>query len=497
MTQRQTAFRTYILAALTGAGAAFGQQPYDIPALMVLGMAGAVWLAQHRSTPRQAGLVGWAFGFGYFVHALQWLVSPFMVDVARHGWMAPFALVFMSAGLALFWGAAFWGARRLSSGASWVLIPCWAAAELARAYVFTGFPWASPAQATVGVMAGQTLGLIGPHGVNAVMIAVAVMAVSVLAPAQSWSWRALRGAPVLAGLIAAVVPVMRGEAPLTGQTVRLIQPNAPQKDKWDAEKIPVFFQRQLQFTAAPPESAAPDLVIWSETAIPWSLEYAGSALTEIARAGGKTPVTLGVQRSDGLRYFNSMITLDQNGAVTQTYDKHHLVPFGEYIPLGDILGELGWHGLAARQGYGYSSGRGAQLLDFGALGRALPLICYEAVFAHDVNAAPERPDFLVQITNDAWFGRGAGPRQHLAQARMRAAEQGLPLARAANTGISAMIDPYGRIIAALPLNVAGFVDAPLPAPLNATLYSRTGDLPAVLFVGFALALAFGRRFKRN
>ena len=204
-----------------------------------------------------------------------------------------------------------------------------------------------------------------------------------------------------------------------------------------------------------------------------------------------------MQRSDGLRYFNSMITLDQNGAVTQTYDKHHLVPFGEYIPLGDILGELGWHGLAARQGYGYSSGRGAQLLDFGALGRALPLICYEAVFAHDVNAAPERPDFLVQITNDAWFGRGAGPRQHLAQARMRAAEQGLPLARAANTGISAMIDPYGRIIAALPLNVAGFVDAPLPAPLNATLYSRTGDLPAVLFVGFALALAFGRRFKRN
>lgn len=488
MTHRLTAWQAYLLAALIGAGAAFGQQPYDLPLLQLLGMIGAAWLFQGRAGPWQAGMVGWAFGLGYFMHTLQWIVSPFLVDVARHGWMAPFALVLMGAGMALFWGVAFWGARKLSRAGPWALISCWVAAELVRAYIFTGFPWGSPAQATVGVMAGQALAWVGPHGITAILVAVAVWASTAFTHRPALRWRVMRETIVLAMLLALVLPVTRTDAPLSGHTVRLVQPNAPQKDKWNPDKIPVFFQRQLQFTAAPPERAAPDLVLWSETAIPWSLEWAGTALEEIARAGGTAPVALGVQRSDGLRYFNAMVTLDQSGAVTQTYDKHHLVPFGEYMPLGDLLGRFGIYGLAANQGHGYSAGPGARLLDFGPLGRALPLICYEAVFAHDVNAAAERPDFLIQITNDAWFGQGAGPRQHLAQARMRAIEQGLPLARVANTGISAMIDPYGRITASLPLNQAGFIDAPLPAPGMVTPYRRTGDLPITLFVILALGL---------
>ena len=184
-----------------------------------------------------------------------------------------------------------------------------------------------------------------------------------------------------------------------------------------------------------------------------------------------------------------MVTLDAQGDVTQVYDKHHLVPFGEYMPLGDLLAKVGITAFAARHGNGYSSGPGPKLMDFGPLGKALPLICYEAVFAHDVGAAPERPDFLIQITNDAWFGKGAGPKQHLAQARMRAIEHGLPLARAANTGISAMIDPFGRVVASLPLNKAGFVDARLPKPLPPTLYSRTGDLPFAMLLLICLAAA--------
>ena len=317
MTQRLTAWQAYLLAAVFGAGGAFGQQPYDLPPLMLLGMIGAVWLFQGRVTARQAGVTGWAFGLGYFMHALQWIVSPFMVDVARHGWMAPFALVFMAAGMALFWGAAFWGARRLSRWGPWALIPCWTAAELLRAYIFTGFPWASPAQSGVGVLAGQALAWIGPHGLNAILIGVAVWAATALTdPPRALRWRILRESVVLATLLALLLPVMRGDAPLSGHTVRLVQPNAPQKEKWDPEKIPVFFQRQLAFTTAPPQQTAPDLVLWSETAIPWSLEWAGTALEEIARAGGDAPVALGVQRSDGLRYFNAMITLDQSGAVT-------------------------------------------------------------------------------------------------------------------------------------------------------------------------------------
>ena len=169
------------------------------------------------------------------------------------------------------------------------------------------------------------------------------------------------------------------------------------------------------------------------------------------------------------------------------YDKHHLVPFGEYMPMGDLMARFGIHGLAAQEGNGYSSGPGARLLDLGALGAGLPLICYEAVFAHDVNAAPARPSFLMQVTNDAWFGKAAGPKQHLAQARMRAIEQGLPMARAANTGVSAMIDPWGRVTASLALNTEGYVDAALPKPLPPTLYSRSGDLPLTLLLALLLA----------
>lgn len=479
-----------LLAAGAGAIAAFGQAPYDIVGLLFVGLIAAFALFSWTGTAREASVIGWAFGTGYFMHALQWIVSPFLVDVARHGWMAPFALVLLSAGLALFWGLAFWIARRRTTGALWALIVTWTLAEMLRAYVFTGFPWATPAQVIVNATAKGMLAWVGPHGVNLWLFTLAGLTV------MFWAQRR-RGAVVapvfgLSMLVALSVPVEEAPPVLTEHTVRLIQPNAAQRDKWDPEKIPVFYDRQLTFTAAPPVDGGPppDLILWSETAIPWSLDLAGSALTEIAEAGGQGTVALGVQRRADLRYFNSMVVLDPDGTPAQVYDKHHLVPFGEYMPLGDLLGRLGIYGLAARNGNGYSSGPGAKLLDFGPLGKALPLICYEAVFAHDVGAAPERPNFLIQITNDAWFGKGAGPLQHLAQARMRAIEQGLPLARAANTGVSAMIDPRGQVTAALPLNTSGFVDARLPAPRAPTLYSRTGDVPlaVLLLIGLAVTL---------
>ncbi len=477
------------IAAGAGALAAFGQAPYDLAPLLLVGLIIGFWLFGTRATKGQAALTGWAFGTGYFVHALQWIVSPFMVDAARHGWMAPFALVFLAAGLALFWGAAFWLARRMGGPRHWPLVLTWAGAEMIRAYIFTGFPWAMPAQALVDGQAGQALAVIGPYAVNLWLFAIACV-VAMTVP-RAWGARVAGAAVAAFMVVLMVLPPAAGPSALTSHTIRLIQPNAAQKDKWDPEKIPVFFDRQLGFTAAPATDpdAPPDLVIWSETAIPWSLDLAGTALQEIAKAGGDAPVALGVQRRTQTRFFNAMVVLDAQGAVSQSYDKHHLVPFGEYMPLGDLLADFGIYGLASRDGNGYSSGPGARLLDFGPLGTALPLICYEAVFPHDVNAAPARPRFLIQITNDAWFGKGAGPLQHLAQARMRAIEQGLPLARAANTGVSAMIDPQGRVTAALPLNIAGFLDAALPAPLKPTLYSRSGDLPLALLLLVGLAFA--------
>ncbi len=481
-----------LLAPIAGAIAAFGQAPYELPLLLFAGLVAAFWLYRAQSGGLfRAALLGWGFGFGYFLHALQWIVSPFLVDVERHGWMAPFALILLAAGMALFWGLAFGLARWIAPKRGLALALTWAAVELLRAYIFTGFPWAMPAQALVGVMAGQGLAWVGPYALNLWLFAIA----AILLLRGPLALRLGQVTLALSTVLLLLLPPQTPPAVLTDQVVRLVQPNATQRQKWNADTFEFFFTRQLDYTAAAPkdESLVPDLVIWPETAIPWALDMAGSALADIG-AASDVPVVLGVQRRSNMRYYNSLVVLDANGAVDQLYDKHHLVPFGEYMPMGDLMARFGIHGLAAQEGNGFSSGPGAQVLDLGPLGSALPLICYEAVFAHDVNAAPVRPAFLMQVTNDAWFGKAAGPRQHLAQARMRAIEQGLPMARAANTGISAMIDPQGRVTASLTLNTEGFIDAPLPAPLPPTLYSRSGDLPLTVLITLCLAgLAVARR----
>ena len=263
--------------------------------------------------------------------------------------------------------------------------------------------------------------------------------------------------------------------------VRLVQPNAPQHLKWLPEYRLEYFYRHLDLTAEP-SAKRPDLVVWPETAVPFLLDRPGDGLAMIAEAAGGIPVALGVQRSEGLRYFNSLAVLGPDGLPTAVYDKFHLVPFGEYIPFGDLAARFGLSAFAAQSGNGYTAGPGATVLDLGALGRVQPLICYEAVFPQDLRAVAERPDWLLQVTNDAWFGQLSGPWQHLAQARLRAIETGLPLARAANTGISAMIDGKGRVVAALGLDRAGVVDADLPAVLPPTVYGRVGDLPVLWLV---------------
>jgi apolipoprotein N-acyltransferase len=215
----------------------------------------------------------------------------------------------------------------------------------------------------------------------------------------------------------------------------------------------------------------------------------------VAEAGQGAQVAFGFQRVEGLRAWNSLAVIDPQGQIAAVYDKHHLVPFGEYIPFGDLAHDLfGLSAFAARQGQGYSAGPGPRLLDFGApLGRALPLICYEAVFPRDVAAAPDRPDWLLQVTNDAWFGTLTGPYQHLAQARLRAVEQGLPLVRVANTGVSALIDARGRLLAQIPLGQMGALDVTLPGALPPTPFARWGEAPVLLLLAGLAALALWPR----
>jgi len=209
----------------------------------------------------------------------------------------------------------------------------------------------------------------------------------------------------------------------------------------------------------------------------------------IGEAAAGTPVVLGVQRAQGFDYYNGLIVLGADGTAQSGYDKHHLVPFGEYMPLPWLFRRLGIPALAERVDGGFSAGPGPKLIDIPGIGAALPLICYEAVFPQHSRSPGARPRLLLQVTNDAWFGTYAGPQQHLAQARMRAIEQGLPLVRSANTGISAVVDARGRVTASLPLGVHGHVDAVLPPALKPTMYARTGDAPvAVLLLLWAVLL---------
>jgi apolipoprotein N-acyltransferase len=434
--------------------------------------------ALRAQTSWSGAMLGWAFGLGYFAFGLSWIVEPFQVDAQRHAWMAPFALVFLAGGLALFWGAAFAGAVRWSRGAARValLIAFWSLAEFARAYLLTGFPWAAFGQFWIDTPAAQLLPWIGPQGL-AVLTLAAFLPLALL---RSSPARAVLPGGALVALVA-LLP-SPPEVELTDHRVRLVQPNAPQHQKWHPDLRWDFVRRAMGFNAQGPR---PDMIIWPETAVPQLLNYAEDTLEAILEQAPGVPLLLGIQREEGGAYFNSAALISADGSAGQVYDKAHLVPFGEYVPFGDLMARFGFHGLASQAGAGYAAGPGARLMDL-PIGKALPLICYEAVFPQDVNAAPDRPDMLVQITNDAWFGTRSGPYQHLVQARMRAAEQGLPMLRAANTGISGVIDPYGRLGPSLPLGEAGYVDVILPAALPATPYSGTGDWPVlILLLGLA------------
>ena len=481
-----------------GLGALLSMALAPVHFLMSLPLAfgGLGLLALLARSALQASVIGWLAGLGYFAFGLSWIVEPFQVDAARYAWMAPFALIFLAAGLALFWGVAFGFATRWSParGASdrqdgrrlFLLLALWSLMEMARAYVFTGFPWAGFGQFWIDTPAAQLLPWIGEQG-------LALLTLAVTLPLALLRRRPLFAVVPLLVVALAGYALPQPPAPkMTPKLVRLVQPNAPQAEKWLPERRWDFVRRAIELSEADvsarySDHAFPDLIVWPETSVPQLLNHAGDTLAAISERVASVPVLLGIQRRVEGRYYNSAILVEAEGLVDQIYDKSHLVPFGEYVPFGDLMARFGIYGFASQAGAGYSAGPGAVLMDLG-IGQAQPLICYEAVFARDVNAAPARPDVLIQITNDAWFGTRSGPYQHLVQARMRAAEQGLPMLRAANTGITAMIDPYGRLRENIQLGEAGAIDALLPKPLAATLYSSTGDWPVFLLC-MAMVLA--------
>ncbi len=481
--------------AALGAAAAAGQAPLGafwitLPALAVL-----FAVLPRDGDARAWGGRLWSAGSGYFAASLFWIIEPFLIEPEIHGWMAPFALILMAGGMAVFWALAGWGAARLAQGRGRLvaLAALIVALELARGHLFGGFPWAMLGHVLIDTPLRALAAYVGAGGLSALVVGAA------LAVALGRSTLSRGIAAIGAGTVLAVLWVWGAAQtalpPDRAQIVRLAQPNAMQSEKWSMDAAITHFIRLLDQTQAP-ALTAPALVIWPETAVPFLLEEPGEGLTLMADAlafqGDGAKLAFGVQRGGGGRYFNALAVLDTDAQVTATYDKHHLVPFGEYIPLADWLTGTPVAGLAGQALLGYSPGPGPQVLDLGDLGRVLPLICYEAIFPRHARTTP-RADWILQITNDGWFGDLTGPYQHLAQARLRAVETGLPVIRVANTGVSAVIDARGGVVSSLPLGAQAYLDAAIPGALPQPVYARWGDVPVWVVLALVLGGLVARR----
>jgi apolipoprotein N-acyltransferase len=486
-------------AAGLGAFGALAFEPWRFFPFLLLSYAGLAVLldgadaSTHRY--RNAAIAGWNFGFGFFVIGLYWIGYAFLVDPEAHAWQMPFGVVMLPAGLAIFFAAGamlcmvYWpkGVRRI-----FVFALAFFLTEYLRGHILTGFPWNLPAYgwgASTAIL--QSASVFGAYGLSLLTL---VFGASFAALAPYGRSAHSRWAPVGAALLFLSI-WGAGEARLAGATdatvegveLRIVQPDTPQTEKYKQDLLLRNWHRLIDLSNSP-ASVEPTHIIWPEAAPPFPVMAVPGAQMEIAGLNaGKRVLLTGDQRIEGtrpeLRYYNSFDVFGPHGDLLATYDKFHLVPFGEYLPFPGLLRALGFTEIAANAGF--SSGPGPRTLDVPGAPRAGPLICYEAIFPGAVTGEP-RPEWLVNVTDDSWFGPNTGPMQHLLIARVRAIEEGLPIARAANSGISAVIDAHGRVRASLALGLRGVIDAGLPVALPPTLYAQYGN---VILLAMALITA--------
>ena len=478
------------------------------------GFALILW-ALDRPAPhplRAAAFRGWLAGLGYFSVSVGWIVEPFLVDERTHGWMAPFALVLMAGGLSLFWAAAGAAWRRLRpQGGARVLVfaGAFAGAEWLRGHLLTGFPWNLPGEAwPAGSPLSQGAALVGAYGLTWITLVLAAAPAWILDPGTPGR-RLSRAATVMVPALVLfawgahrIAGTPAGEA---GPRVRIVQADIDQKTKWRPENLPSILRTYVDLTRRP-AAQAPDIVVWPEGALPAiinDLMIPGQGWRETlasALAPGQV-LAMGANRAEvrpdgGVAYHNSLVVLEGTGsdlAVAGVYDKHRLVPFGEFIPLGDLAGRIGLRSLV-HMPEDFTAGPPPRPLQLARLPAFQPMICYEALFPGFTRAAArragERPAWILNVSNDAWFGRASGPWQHLNMARYRAIEEGLPIVRSTPTGLSVVIDSSGRLIGpVLGLGTVGVIDQPLPAARPPTPYVRFGDVPFLVLLLISGALA--------
>jgi apolipoprotein N-acyltransferase len=486
-------FRADIAALLLGALAAAALPPVHAIPVLLISVPGLLALLNGARGPAVAARRGWWFGLGLHVIGLYWITEAILFEADRFWWLVPLAVPAVAAGLALFIAAACALARVARPGWPRVvaLAGAWVLADLARQFVLTGFPWnplgsvwAIPG--TAGDVFIQAAALCGVHGLTFATILLAAL------PGLGWRWCVGGGVVLVAWVAFGMTRLHQPMPPPLPLTVVLVQGNVAQGQKFDQAFIVQEFRHYLELTAQGRAKAGdgPAVVVWPETAFPLFLDLDEPARRLIEQATDGAPALIGSMRFDEKRRpRNSLFALTDGGVIAGIYDKWHLVPFGEYVP--------DWLPLPIMvlPGDGFAPGPGPQTLHVPGLPPVGVLICYEAIFSGQVVAPNDRPAWLVNVTNDAWFGNSSGPRQHLAAARMRAVEEGLPLMRAANTGITAAFDARGHELGRIGMLTAGTLVVTLPPALPATPFAQLGLwLP---FIASTVALGLGLMARRN
>lgn len=511
----------YLLAFASGGVSALATPPFDLFFVLFLSFPALVWILdgcflQERSgvfnTIKSGFFPGWFFGFGYFLFSLWWIGNAFLVEADEFAWLLPVAVVALPAMLACFWGLATLLCRPLwheGIARTAILAAILAFCEFLRGTLFTGFPWNAIGYSSMPhPIAMQAVSLAGINAMSLYTVLVAcIPLVALSAPLATARVKAT--AIVIAGLLVAAHLGFgywrlgsNPTGPETSATVRLVQPNIPQKDKFNVEMADRIVSRYIRLSAGPPEPSERqiDYFIWPESAFPFLLTERADVLSAIGQVLPEgTHLVTGAMRSEPAAadeifgpVYNSIYLINGDGEITEAYDKVHLVPFGEYLPYQAYLEAIGLEQLTQLRG-GFTAGSSRSLMGRETVSSFLPLICYEILFSREVRSSIRKgiaPDWIVNLTNDAWFGATPGPYQHQRQAIVRGVETGLPVIRVANTGVSSASDGFGRIIAEIPLGEEGIRDVEIPSSTTVTFYIRLGEVP--FFILVILTLIGGR-----